>query len=500
MKLLALLSAVAAVNFSARAADPALTIYNQNFAVVRESVSLDLHPGVNEVRFSRTTAQAEPESVQLRDPSGHVALNILEQDYRNDPVSQERMLALFEGQTVNFLVTRGDQEKLVRGKIIRSGYLPPGALQSDPSGDYQEMQRAVLAKTQPLIEVEGELRFALPGLPLFPALPDGSILQPTLNWKIQSEAAVKLDAELGYITGGLAWAADYNVTAAEKDDTLEIVGWVTVKNRSGASFTNARISLLAGDVSKLVRTSTGAMAALLEVAPSTERTKQEGPKITEKPFDDFRLYTIARPTTLLDQQTKQIEMVRVAGVASKRLYIYDGVKIPEDRYGSGSGDYRNDPGYGTQSNTKVWVMREFKNSEANGLGVPLPKGKVRFYRRNGPQLEFVGENLLDHTAREETVKIYTGNAFDITGERVRTSFKGDQDRSWADEAFEIKLRNRKAEMVEVRVVEHLYRGTNWEITEKSNTFLKTEAQTIEFRVQVQPDEEKVVRYSVHYTW
>ena len=163
---------------------------------------------------------------------------------------------------------------------------------------------------------------------------------------------------------------------------------------------------------------------------------------------------------------------------------------------------RQDRNYGTQSNPKVWVMREFKNSKENHLGIPLPKGRMRFYQRDDDgRLEFIGENTIDHTPRDETVRVYTGDAFDLVGERRRTDYQIDTTRNWLDEAFEIKVRNRKESgSVEIRVVEHLYRWINWQIAEKSDPFTKTDSQTIEFRVQVPAGQEKVVTYKVHYTW
>jgi hypothetical protein len=162
---------------------------------------------------------------------------------------------------------------------------------------------------------------------------------------------------------------------------------------------------------------------------------------------------------------------------------------------------RMDSGYGTQSNTKVWVMREFVNSSANHLGAPLPKGKVRFYRRDSDgRMEFTGEDTIDHTPKDETVRVFTGAAFDLVGERRRTVYRVDHARSMLDESFEIKVRNRKKEPVQVRVVEHLYRWNTWEIQVNSMPFAKKDAQTIEFTVQLQPDEEKVVTYTAHYTW
>jgi hypothetical protein len=229
---------------------------------------------------------------------------------------------------------------------------------------------------------------------------------------------------------------------------------------------------------------------------------KSAPQVTEKSFDEYHLYTLPLATTLHDRETKQVEFVRGEGVKSERIYVYDGVWIDPNRYrGWDYENIRNDQSYGTQSNPKVWVMREFKNSEANHLGIPLPKGRVRFYRRDDDgKLQFTGENVIDHTPKDELVRLYTGNAFDLTGERTRTNLRRDNSNNWLDETFEIKVRNHKKEPVEIRVVEHLYRWTNWDIRQPSNTFLKKDAQTIEFRILLKPDEERVITYTVHYSW
>lgn len=180
------------------------------------------------------------------------------------------------------------------------------------------------------------------------------------------------------------------------------------------------------------------------------------------------------------------------------IYVYDGGAM----FGTFHGGMMRDPGYGTQSNKKVWVMREFRNSEENKLGLALPKGRMRFYRRDEAdgRIEFTGENELDHTAKNELIRVKTGDAFDVVGERIRTDFQGNNRQDFAEESFEIKVRNRKTEPIQVRVVEHLYRWTNWTVLQKSDEFTKKDAQTIEFNVTVPPDREKVVTYRVRYDW
>jgi len=506
MKTFALLLGLSAVTTLAALAQPSLTIYNQNFAIVREIIPLDLRAGVNEVRYTDATAHVEPDSVILRDPAGKRSLQILEQNYRNDPVSQELLLSLFEGKTIDFEILRtkdGAQvPEMVPGKIIRSGYVPHGqAAYARYGQQYYQSQMAYASPEgagTPIIEMDGKIRFGLPGQPIFPSLGDDTVLKPTLNWQLNADQAGKLDAEVGYVSGGFTWSADYNLVAPEKGDTVDLIGWVTMDNQSGKTFENAKIKLMAGDVNKI-------QPARYEM-DSMSRGQFGGgfagaPVVTEKTFDEFHLYTLARSTTLRDRETKQVEFVRAANILAPTIYIYDGAKIGQQYRGWGYDSIRNNREYGTQSNPKVWVMREFMNSESNHLGMPLPKGKLRFYRRNDDgQLEFTGEDTIDHTPRDERVRLMTGNAFDLTGERKRTNYKMDSGDKWVDESFEIKLRNHKKTPVEIRVVEHLYRWTNWDITEKSNAFLKTDSQTIEFRVQVQPDAEQTVSYTVHYSW
>jgi len=502
--LLPIVALSAAITATLSAGPPALTIYNQNFAVVRDAVPLDLKQGTNGVRFTETTAHLEPDSVILRDPRGKTNLQILEQNYRNDPVSQELMLSLFEGKTIDFLVTEPNKPNtIVPGKIVRSGYAAHSQAAMRRYGQGYAAAQSAMAygsgSSQPIIEVDGRLRFSLPGQPLFPQLGGDTILKPTIDWQINADKAGKLDAELCYVTGGMSWQADYNVVAPENGDVLDLIGWVTMDNQSGKTFENAKIKLMAGDVSKIQPSTDGAAYDALRSSMKAEAAE---PAVTEKAFEDYHLYSLARATTLHDRETKQVEFIHAAGVQSQKIYVYDGLKLIWVRYrGYSMENMRNNQEIGDESDPKVAVMREFKNSEANHLGMPLPKGRVRFYKQdNDRQLEFTGENTIDHTPKDETIRIYTGNAFDLVGEHRRTNYRIDTSKEVLDESFEIKLRNHKKEAVEIRVVEHLFRWFTWEITEKSDPFVKTNAQTIEFRVQLKPDEEKTIRYTAHYSW
>jgi hypothetical protein len=302
----------------------------------------------------------------------------------------------------------------------------------------------------------------------------------------------------------MSWQSDYNLVVSDdsksggKTDLLDMIGWITMRNQSGKTFENARIKLLAGDVNKIQeptldrRVYAAAMKASMDGAMA--------PVVQEKSFDEFHLYTLARPATLRDQETKQVEFVRSTGIHAQRIYVYDGADVGQYGYYNYE-QIRSDANYGTQSNPKIWVMEEFKNSELNHLGIALPKGKLRFYRRDTDgHLEFVGENTIDHTPKDETIRVYTGNSFDVVGERKRTNYHVESSQHWMDETFEIRVRNHKKEAVNVRVVEHLYRWTNWKLSEQPHPSKKMDAQKIEFPVTVAPDGEQVITYTVHYSW
>jgi hypothetical protein len=440
---------------------PALTIYNQNFAVVRDTIPLDLKAGVNWVNFSGVTTQVEPDSVVLRDSAGKVSLRILEQSYRADAASQGLLLSMNEGKTLDFIVRDTDaKEFIVKGRVIRSGYKAGGEAAT------------------PIIEVDGKLRFSLPGQPIFPSLGDDAILQPTLAWQLNVEKPAKLEAELGYITGGMSWQAAYNFVAPEKGDLVDIVGWVTVNNNTGKVFTDATIKLMAGDVNRVQPELVGYARGGKVMAMAM---MEKDAAVSEKAFDEFHLYSLPRAVTLRDQETKQVEFLRATGVTAPQLYIFDAQKYGE----------------------KVATVREFKNIKENGgLGLALPKGRARFYRQDDAdgRMEFVGENNIDHTAKNETVRIYTGNVFDIVAERKATDSKMSSRNDFREEAFEVTLRNRKSEAVEVRVTEHFYRWPNWTLIEQSDPSEKLDASSTEFRVKLKPDEEKKITYRVRYDW
>jgi len=468
----ALLLLAASTAFAA----PGLTIYNADFAVVRDSVPLDLKAGDNEVTYEGATLLLEPDSVVLRSPSG-APLRILEQNYRNDALTQPYLLSLFEGQNIDFTVREPQKpDRTISAKIIRSGYG---------------------TNTEPVVEVDGKIQFGLPGQPIFPSLGDGTILKPRLAWKIAATEPLKGEAELGYITGGLSWLASYNLVSPEKGGTIDLTGWITMQNNSGRDFTGARTKLMAGDVSKF----TPAMDSAMPRRMMAMAAAPEADAVTEKAFDEFHLYTLPRPVTLRDRETKQVEFARASGVQSEVLYIYDALGDSLGRYGGADARFRAAAEeMGSDSQNKIAVVREIKNSKENNLGIPLPKGRVRFYRADGDQLEFTGENFIGHTPADETIKLRTGDAFDLVGERKRTLFRVDNANRRTTEEFQITLRNRKKEPATIRVREQLYRSANWQVSKNSAPFEKLSSSEIEFRIPVPAGAEEKISYTVDYSW
>src|SRR6266853_1572438 len=339
-----------------KGAPPALTIYNQQFAVVRQKLPLDLHSGVNHLQVTDITAHLEPDSVILRSIDTGRHLQILEQNYRNDPVSQQLLLSLYEGKTIDFIESEKDgSTRIVQGKIIRSGYVPHYAAFQSYGPQYAAQQAAVAqGSEQPVIEVNGKLQFSLPGQPLFPALADDTVLKPTLSWELLTDKPGAISAEFSYVTGGMNWEASYNVIAPPKSNVLELVGCVTLDNQSGKTFRDARLKLMAGDVNKVpppgrvVMSSAGA-AQFGMAGP------QFGPPVTEKTFDEYHLYTLEHATTLHDRETKQVEMVRATGIQSKAVYVYDGFKADPNSQNWPLETIRQQESYGALSNPKVWV-------------------------------------------------------------------------------------------------------------------------------------------------
>lgn len=271
---------------------PSLTIYNQDFAVVRQTVPLQLKAGMNDVSFDDVTSYLEPSSVILRDPAGKVHLNVLEQNYRTETLSQYNLLRANEGKEIDFLQSwNNGTASVVRGKIIRAG---TGCFGQDVYGNTCSYTGDLRFSIDPIIEVNGKVQFGLPGKPLFPSMGDGALLKPALNWQLQSDKSAQVDAEISYITGGLTWEASYNVVAPETGDLLDITGWVSLQNRSGYTFQNARLQLMAGDVNKIRPMEVTSAAPMIRNG-AIGGGYGGGSAVTEKAFEITRLRQEGQP-------------------------------------------------------------------------------------------------------------------------------------------------------------------------------------------------------------
>ena len=438
----------------------ALTIYNQDFAVARSVVDLNLTPGANQVTTTNVTSQLEPDSVVLRDPTGKIAFKVTEQNYDAGIIDQQSMLQRYEGKTIQFVRGQNADGKpiTVDGKIIRAG-----------------------TNMQPIIESEGLIQFQMPGEPLFPASTDGLLLKPTLRWEIDAPRSAHLTAELAYITRGMGWQATYNVVAPESKDVtgpehVDLHGWVTIQNNSGTDFPEARIKLMAGDVAKLRVVCPRSKAMSGGAMDQVVFASAESVAVTQQAFDDFHLYDLNRTVSLSSGETKQVAFLDAADITMNRVYEYDDA-TPQPGYNLCFGCHNDQPSFGANSNTKVTVRAEIKNSTANHLGMPIPAGRIRLYRRDSSgQMEFIGEGTISHTPTDATVKVPIGSAFDVTGEGKQTDFHVDNRAHTIDETFEITVKNQKTSPVNVAIVEHMNRGQNWQVQQQVDQLHQTRLQ------------------------
>ena len=455
---------------SARAVE--VTVYNQNLGLVKDVRAFALKKGVNEVKLDDVAAQIDPTSVHFKSLSAPDGVSVLEQNFEYDLVNPQQLLQKYLGKEIEL-------ERY------------------DALSDKKEVLKGTLLSTQGgrvLRGDDGKIYVDPPGNPILPQLPEGLETKPALLWRLDSRKTGSQDCEISYLTQGLSWSADYVLVADANDRAMDLNAWVTLNNSSGAAYKDAKLKLVAGDVHRAPR----ARPVYAEMKAMALNAAAPAPQFGEKAFFEYHLYTLNRPTTLRENETKQIELASAEKVPMEKTYTYQGALV-------GAGDFsdytRSDPNYGLAENKKVWVMLRFKNSKSNNLGIPLPAGRIRVYKADSDgSLQFIGEDSIDHTPKDEQVKVRMGDAFDIVGERKRTDFQVDTRRRRLEESFEIRLRNHKDQDVTVSVVEPLYRWSAWKITEASQKWTKKDAQTADFEVRVPKDGEAAVTYTVRYSW
>ncbi|MFN7952167.1 MAG: DUF4139 domain-containing protein [bacterium] len=448
------------------------------FALVRDERAFAVEGAKPTVRFTDVAARIDPTTVSFTS-LGDPGTRVLEQSYQFDLVSSQKLLERYIDREITVDQQRGDAVASTTGTLLSTvgGLVLKGA-----DGGIQ------------VLNGYANLRF--------PELPGGLITRPTLVWLLSTEKPGAQRARVTYETDGIAWWADYNLVFAEGENAnagkLDVGAWVSILNQSGAGYDDARLKLMAGDVHRAPRPQGRVYAGKAMRAELAMADESQG--FTEKEFFEYHLYTLGRRTTLPDRSTKQIELFPVArGVPCEKLLVYYGLG---EQWRGFFPNPMTDRGFGSDANTKVDVYLRFKNAKETGLGIPFPRGRIRVSKLDtaDQSLELVGEDTIDHTAKDEKVLVKMGTAFDVVGERKQVDFRIDNDHDWMDEDIEIKLRNHKSEPVQVVVKENLFRWVNWQITQKTHDFEKVDARTVHFPVTVPKDGEAVIRYTVHYSW
>jgi hypothetical protein len=448
------------------------------YALIRDTRSMTLQTGIGELRFSDVAKRIDPTTVAFESLSDPAGTRVMEQNYQYDLVDNAKLLDRYVGQTISVTQVHGDKTEQLSGKLLSaSGGL---ILQRDSGevvtlGNYSNIQ--------------------------FPTLPGGLIVKPTLVWKVNSKSGGTQDTRVSYQTQGVTWWSDYNLTMREQAGScsMDLAAWVTLVNQSGGSYANAQLKLVAGEVNRAPSAVPAAAGYAMKRAAMMDKDEaRQG--FTESGLSEYHLYTLGRRTDLPDNSTKQLELFpAVHDVACRKQLVFTAGPEPSSYWWSGP---VQDQGYAATNQGSVGSYLEFDNKEGNHLGVPLPAGRVRVNQANQADgaLEFIGEDVIKHTPRNETLRIKLGNAFDIVGERKQTSFHINVDARTIDESFEVSVRNRKKEAATVVVREYLYRWSNWEITAKNHAFNKRDAQTIDFPLDIPADSEGKLTYTVHYSW
>jgi len=435
----------------------ALTIYNVNLGLVKDQRQATLPAGTFELRFMDVASQIIPASVQVRSLAGPSSLRVLEQNYEYDLLNPQRLLEKYVGKEVKLFAENQFTER-------------------------EDTLTATLLSTDggPIFKIDDDITFGHPGRILFPKVPESLTAKPTLVWLLENSQTKPQRIEATYLTNAINWRADYVLTLNARDDRADLSGWVTIDNKSGAAYSNATLKLVAGDVNR-VRDEQDLRARVL--AKEAAAPKAAAPQFKEEEFFEYHIYTLQRPSTLKNNQTKQISLVTADQVPVKKEFVYFGARqYYQSRYGE------------VASNQKVSVIVEIQNKKENNLGIPLPKGVVRVYKQDAEgSLQFVGEDSIDHTPKDEKIRIKMGSAFDVVGRRKQTDWKKLTADTY-EAAFEISVRNHKKEEVVVKVVEPIPGA--WTMLTSSHEYKKTDARMAEFTLTVPKDKEVKMTYSV----
>ncbi len=448
--ILAFVFVLGVLNAAARASDAsaptalALTVYNNNLALIRETRDFELTGGTQTLILREVSGMLRPETVHLSFTDG-TDFALLEQNYDYDLVSADKLLERFIGREL--------------------------VLVDDATGTRQSVTLLSTAGGRVVQAADGSILLNPPGRVELPAgASEGLLLRPTLSWLLQSPAQGRHAGEISYLSSGLSWSADYVLLLSADDQSAGLEGWVTLSNYSGTTYDNAQLKLVAGEVN---RVDDGANADERMYSNKPE-AKKDG-EFQEESFFEYHLYDLQRATTIKNNQQKQIGLLTAVDVPVKKLFLFDGVN---------GGDIR--------------VMVQFKNDEESGMGMPLPAGVVRLFKSDSKgQAQFVGEDRIKHTPRDEELRLYTGNAFDVKGEAVQSEYK-DLGKGYSA-SYKVTLKNHKEkEGVVVTVNVPIY--GDWSMTASNFDYVKKDANTAEFQIPVPADGEVVLTYSFKVVW
>jgi hypothetical protein len=438
--------------------DVAVTIYNSNVGLVRDARLIDFKPGTYELKFMDVAAKIDPTTVHIKSLINGPSLNVLEQNYEYDLLSPQKLLEKFVGQKVQLATINPETKK-------------------------EEIVEATLLSTQGgnIFQIGDRISIGHYGRILLPKIPENLIPQPTLVWMLENKLSKPQKLEASYLTSGVSWKADYVAVLNKLDTMTDLTGWVTIDNRSGATYQNALLKLVAGDIHRVQ----GEMR--LDYTRPMAAAKEASPQFKEESFFEYHLYTLGRRTTIKDNQTKQMTLLDSNQVPTRKLFIFSGV--PQYYY------YRMDHGSQKQ---KIGVFLEIENCKKNHLGIPLPKGTIRVYKEDKDgSLQFVGEDRIDHTPKDEIFKIKIGEAFDVVGQRIQTDYKR-LGANLFEVAFEVGLRNHKKEDIKVLVEEPI--PGDWEMLSNTHPFEKLGAHLIRFDIPVTKDKEVKVKYRIRFRY
>jgi len=437
--------------------DVALTIYNSNVGLVKDTRFIELKPGIHELKFMDVAGKIDPTTVHIKSLINGSSLAVLEQNYEYDLLSPQKLLEKFVGQKVQLATLNPETKK-------------------------EEIVEATLLSTQGgnIFQIGDKIHIGHYGRILLSKIPENLIPQPTLVWMLENKLSKPQKLEASYLTSGINWKADYVAVLNKLDTLTDLTGWVTIDNRSGATYQNALLKLVAGDIHRVQG------EVRMDYARPMAAAKEVSQQFKEESFFEYHLYTLDRRTTVKDNQTKQMTLLDANQVPLKKLFIFAG--HPQYYYQMNQGSQKQ----------KVGVFLELENTKKNNLGIPLPKGTIRVYKEDKDgSLQFVGEDRIDHTPKDEKFKIKIGEAFDVVGERIQTDYKR-LGSNLFEVAFEVSLRNHKKEDIKVLVEEPI--PGDWEMLSNTHSFEKLSAHLIRFDVPVTKDKEVKVKYRIRFKY